>query len=53
MIVIIITAEIDKGNKAYTELWKQMVDISSEVIKDVYNKLNCHFELWEGELDAF
>ena len=48
-----ITAEIDKGNKAYTELWKQMVDISSEVIKDVYNKLNCHFELWEGELDAF
>ena len=48
-----ITAEIDKGNKAYTELWKQMVAISSEVIKDVYNKLNCHFELWEGELDAF
>ena len=48
-----ITAEIDKGNKAYTELWKQMVEISSKVIKDVYDKLNCHFELWEGELDAF
>ena len=48
-----ITAEIDKGNKAYTSLWKQMVDISSVEIKDVYNKLNCHFDLWEGELDAF
>ncbi len=48
-----ITAEIDRGNKAYTELWKQMVEISSESIKKVYDRLNCHFDLWEGELDAF
>ena len=48
-----ITAAIDKGDKAYTALWKQMVDISSVEIKRVYDKLNCHFELWEGELDAF
>lgn len=48
-----ITAEIDKGNPAYTALWKQMVDISSKEIKAVYDRLNCHFELWEGELDAF
>ena len=48
-----ITALIDKGDKAYTELWKQMVEISSKTIKEVYDKLNCHFELWEGELDAF
>ncbi len=48
-----ITALIDKGHKAYTELWRQMVALSSEVIKKVYDKLNCHFELWEGELDAF
>ena len=48
-----ITAEIDKGNPAYTALWKQMVAISSKEIKEVYNKLNCHFDLWEGELDAF
>lgn len=48
-----ITAEIDKGNnKLYLDLWKQMVEISSESIKEVYNKLNCHFELWEGEMDA-
>ncbi len=48
-----ITAEIDKGNPAYTALWKQMVEISSKEIKRVYDKLNCTFELWEGELDAF
>ena len=48
-----ITAEIDKGHKAYTELWKQMVDISSIEIKEVYNKLNCHFDIWEGELSSF
>lgn len=48
-----ITSEIDKGNKAYTALWKQIVKISSISIKEVYNKLNCTFELWEGELDAF
>ena len=48
-----ITAEIDKGNPAYTALWKQMVEISSKEIKRVYDELNCHFDLWEGELDAF
>ena len=48
-----ITAEIDKGNPSYTALWKQMVEISTESIKKVYDKLNCTFELWEGELDAF
>lgn len=48
-----ITSEIDKGNNAYTALWKQIVDISSLAIKEIYAKLNCSFELWEGELDAF
>ena len=48
-----ITAEIDKGNVAYTKLWTQMVEISKEVIKKTYDHLNCHFELFEGELDAF
>ena len=48
-----ITAEIDKGNPSYIALWKQMVAISCKEIKRVYDKLNCTFELWEGELDAF
>lgn len=48
-----ITAKIDEGHIAYTILWKQIVAISSETIKEVYDKLNCHFDLWEGEMDAF
>lgn len=48
-----ITAEIDKGNKTYLNLWKQLVAISSISIKEVYDELNCHFDLFEGELDAF
>lgn len=48
-----ITAEIDKGNKVYTDLWKQMVEVSKKDIKKVYDQLNCHFDLFEGELDSF
>lgn len=48
-----ITAEIDKGNKRYLALWKQLVDISSVEIKKIYDELNCKFTLWEGELDSF
>lgn len=48
-----ITAEIDRGNKIYIDLWKQMVDISKVSIKKVYDELNCHFDLFEGELDSF
>lgn len=47
-----ITAEIDKGNKAYIELWRQMVELSKVKIKEVYDKLNCTFELWNGELGS-
>ena len=48
-----ITAEIDKGNKRYLALWKQLVAISSLEIKKIYDELNCHFDLWKGELDSF
>jgi len=48
-----ITAEVDKGNKRYLDLWKKIVDISSEDIKGTYDKLNCTFELWEGELECY
>lgn len=48
-----ITAEIDKGNELYINLWKQMVEISKVEIKKVYDELNCHFDLFEGELDSF
>ena len=48
-----VTAEVDKGTKRYLDLWKKIVDISSEDIKKTYDKLNCTFDLWEGELDCY
>lgn len=48
-----ITAEVDKGTKRYLDLWKKIVDISSVDIKQTYDKINCTFELWEGELDSY
>lgn len=48
-----ITAEVDKGTKRYLDLWKKIVDISSADIKKTYDKINCTFELWEGELDSY
>ena len=48
-----ITAEIDKGNETYIKLWKQLINISLVDIKNLYEKLNCSFDLWEGELDSF
>ncbi|MBQ8891894.1 MAG: arginine--tRNA ligase [Bacilli bacterium] len=48
-----ITALIDKGDEKLLALWKQLVEISSVEIKKVYDELNCHFDLWEGELNSF
>lgn len=48
-----LTLQIEKGNRGLANLWNQMVEISSESIKKVYDKLNCHFDLWEGEMDSF
>ena len=48
-----ITAEVDKGTKRYLDLWKKIVEISAADIKQVYDYLNCTFDLWEGELDSY
>ena len=48
-----ITSLIDKGEAIYTNLWRQMVNISIKDIKKVYDMLNCHFDLFEGELDSY
>lgn len=47
-----ITKEVEEGRRGYLELWKQMVEISSENIRKVYKRLNCEFDLWNGEMDA-
>ena len=48
-----ITALIDKGYKPYVDLWKQIIEVSSQDIKQVYDMLNCEFDLWEGEMDSY
>lgn len=50
--VRIVTSLVEKGYPPYLNLWKQLVDISSENIKKIYSKLNCNFDLWEGEMDS-
>lgn len=50
--VRIVTSLVEKGYTPYLNLWKQLVDISSESIKKIYSKLNCNFDLWEGEMDS-
>ena len=47
-----ITKEVEEGRRGYSELWKQIVDISSHEIKKVYKRLNCEFDIWKGEMDS-
>ena len=47
-----ITSLVEAGYAPYLNLWKQIVDVSSEEIKKIYGRLNCYFDLWEGELDS-
>mgnify|MGYP002858620204 CR=1 FL=1 len=47
-----ITSLVESGYEPYLNLWKQIVEVSSKDIKDIYSKLNCSFDLWEGEMDS-
>lgn len=48
----IITSKIQNKEKGYYELWKRIIDISKEDIKEVYDKLYVNYDLWLGESDA-
>ena len=47
-----ITRQVEEGRRGYLELWKQMVNISKQDIKFVYDRLNCTFDVWYGEMDS-
>ena len=47
-----ITNKIQHHERGYYDLWKKIVEISKDDIKEVYNELNVDFELWNGESDA-
>ena len=44
-----IAAKIQNHEKGYYDLWKKIVEISKADIKETYDKLNVHFEIWNGE----
>lgn len=46
------TEQLQKREKGIYDLWKQIVDISEEDCKKVYDYLNCHFDYLYGESDA-
>lgn len=48
-----ITAEIDRGNRGYNELWNKIKKVSIDNIKNTFAKINVNFELWEGESDSY
>lgn len=47
-----ITALVDEGIEPYISMWKDIVEVSKQEIKKIYDYLNCHFDLWEGELSS-
>ena len=48
-----ITFEIQNNNIVYSKLWDKISDLSKEDIKETYDRLDDHFDLWEGERDSF
>ena len=48
----LITAELQNGNKEYVEAWKYLRDVSVKAVKENYDELDTHFDLWLGESDA-
>ena len=48
----IITYKLQKKERGYFALWKKIIEVSVANIKELYDKLNVSFELWNGESDA-
>ncbi len=48
----LITAELQNGNKEYVKAWKHLRAVSVNAVKENYDELDAHFDLWLGESDA-
>lgn len=48
----IITAELQNGSPEYRKAWQHLRKVSVEAIKENYDALDAHFDLWLGESDA-
>ena len=47
-----ITYLFQHNHKGYKALWRTIMDISLNDMKEIYQKLNVSFDLWKGESDA-
>lgn len=48
----ILQDESEPCHKGYYELWKKIVEVSVNDLKSIYDRLDVHFDLWNGESDA-
>lgn len=48
----IATLELQQGRKGYRALWRHMVDVSIEALKEDFAELGVEFDLWLGESDS-
>ncbi len=46
------TVELQQGRKGYMALWKHILNVSVNDLKQNYGALDVDFELWNGESDA-
>jgi arginyl-tRNA synthetase len=46
------TKDLQNGRPGYLALWRHFVKVSSEALKESYDKLLVHFDLWLGESDV-
>lgn len=47
-----ITAELQNGNEEYYKAWQHLRAVSIDAVKENYDELGAHFDLWLGESDA-
>ena len=46
------TAQLQNGRRGYRALWKHILNVSVTDLKKNYEKLDVHFDLWNGESDV-
>ena len=48
----ILQNEDKEGHRGYYALWQQLVKVSTQELQKDYNRLDVHFDLWNGESDS-
>lgn len=43
------TRRLQNGERGYKALWQQFINLSVTDIKEIYEELDVHFDLWRGE----